>query len=55
MTLQEQLKSAERNEKRYQALEQNATNVVDRVKYRKLKNKFSDLADKIFNKLVLKY
>ncbi len=51
MTLQEQLKSAERNEKRYQALEQNATNVVDRVKFRKLKNKYSDLADSIYNKL----
>ncbi len=51
MTLQEQLKSAERNEKRYEALEQNATNVEDRVKYRKLKNKYSDLADSIYNKL----
>ncbi len=47
--LDEQLKEAERKEKRYSRLEDNSNNIDDRLKYRKLKNRYSDLADKIYD------
>ena len=47
--LDEQLKEAERKEKRYSRLEDSSNNIDDRLKYRKLKNRYSDLADKIYD------
>jgi hypothetical protein len=55
MNLEEQLKSAEIMASTYGSLEQNSTNKEDILRYRKLKNKYSDLADSIYNKLVIKY
>jgi len=47
--LHEQLKEAERKEKRYSRLEDSSNNIDDRLKYRKLKNRYADLADKIYD------
>jgi len=47
--LNEKLKEAERKEKRYSRLEDSSNNIDDRLKYRKLKNRYSDLADKIYD------
>jgi tRNA/tmRNA/rRNA uracil-C5-methylase (TrmA/RlmC/RlmD family) len=46
-SLQDQLQLAERREKRYSSLEESATGIEDRMKYRKLKNRFSDQADEL--------
>ena len=46
-TLQEKLQLAERRERRYSLLEEGAASIEDRLKYRKLKNKYSDQADRL--------
>ena len=55
MNLEEQLKDAEMMVRYYGSLEENSTNKEDILKYRRLKNKYSDLADNIYNKLLIKY
>ncbi len=46
-SLEEKLQLAERREKRYSLLEESATSIENRLKYRKLKNKYSDQADRL--------